>query len=151
MKKKYRIYGLICAVFCLPSMAMIWGIISDAYGTMVNMQRGESFSQLIDILKSSDALASCIRLLFTAIIGLLVFVVLFISGDTESRRGLIFGGVCGLFGLLLIVSLFITFLAALSCLDGALMSFLRDWRIISLYILFAASVVLLWLLARRWA
>lgn len=106
--------------------------------------------KLFAILENSGHLYSCVCLILTAIASFLIFGLMFKKKSLASRKGLILGGVCGLFVILLIASGFLTVLAVFSFFDGALLSFLREWKVVLVYALFVISAVLLWILATKW-
>lgn len=150
MNKRFCVYGLLTILLGVSSAGLAWDFIIDDYGTMVNMQQGESLPKLFAILENSGHLYSCVCLILTAIASFLIFGLMFKKKSLASRKGLILGGVCGLFVILLIASGFFTILAVFSFFDGALLSFLREWKVVLVYALFVISAVLLWILATKW-
>ena len=139
MDKKLFQLGRMISFLGFTDAGLTWLLAYNGYCTMVDMQMGESLPQLIGALRDEGELYPCIFTLLIVLLAVAAFVLLFRKKSRVSRMSLVYGVVCGLFVVTLTASALITVFAVLSVLDGALTSFLREWRFILIYVLFAAS------------
>lgn len=139
MDKKLFQLGRMISFLGFADAGLTWLLVYDGYCTMIDMQMGESLPQLIRALKEEGDLYPCIFTISVVLLTVAAFVLLFRKKNKVSRMSLVYGVVCGLFAVTLTASVLVTVFAVLSVLDGALMSFLREWKFILVYVLFAAS------------
>lgn len=139
MDKKLFQLGRVISFLGFADAGLTWLLAYNGYCTMIDMQMGESLPQLIRALKEEGDLYPCIFTISVVLLAFATFVLLFRKKSRVSRMSLVYGVVCGLFAVTLTASVLVTVFAVLSVLDGALMSFLREWKFILVYVLFAAS------------
>lgn len=139
MDKKLFQLGRMISFLGFADAGLTWLLAYNGYCTMIDVQMGESLPQLIGALRDEGDLYPCIFTLLIVLLAVAALVLLFRKKSRVSRMSLVYGVVCGLFVVTLTASALITVFAVLSVLDGALTSFLREWRFILIYVLFAAS------------